>query len=29
VHESGDEPRDPYGPDSFPTPLPPGEGAET
>jgi succinate dehydrogenase iron-sulfur subunit len=25
VHESGEEPRDPYGPDSFPAPLPPGE----
>jgi len=27
VHESGAEERDPYGPDSFPEPLPPGEGA--
>ena len=25
--EGGEEARDPYGPESFPAPLPPGEGA--
>ena len=26
VQETGDDPKDPYGPDSFPAPLPPDEG---